>query len=197
MYGQPLNKPEPNVRIISGCSPDSRYVVKERRHAVELLIRESQQFVADVPAGDLSDRNRHEPGVKRWSPRVDRASTVRKHADSEGRGSFACVRDADRSGAIGTVEARRPQARFTFAPTRSLSAVVRSDNRDLQTVVRIKLGARYAITPLAGFDPMYSLDSQHRVFDGLRSTGPMSRSVLSAGFTARWSVPDRFGTGRR
>ena len=91
------------------------------------------------------------------------------------------------------MEARRPQARFTFAPTRSLSAVVRSDNRDLQTVVRIGLGARYAITPLAGFDPVYSLDSQHRVFDGLRSTGPMSRSVLSAG----WSVPDRFGTGRR
>jgi len=106
-------------------------------------------------------------------------------------------------GSVGTVEARSLQARFTYAPTRSLSAyaapaVVRSVYRDLQaTVFRIGLGAHYAITPLAGFDVMYSLDSQHGAFDALHSNGAISRSVLSAGFTARWNAPDKFGTGRR
>lgn len=106
-------------------------------------------------------------------------------------------------GSVGTVEARSLQARFTYAPTRSLTAyaapaVVRTLFHDLQaTVVRIGLGAHYAITPLAGFDVTYSLDSQHGVFDALHSNGTISRSVLSAGFTARWNAPDRLGTGRR
>jgi hypothetical protein len=106
-------------------------------------------------------------------------------------------------GSIGTVEARSLQARFTYAPTRSLTAyaapaVMRTVFHDLRaTVYRIGLGAHYAITPLAGFDVAYSLDSQHGVFDALHSNGAISRSVLSAGFTARWSAPDRFGTGRR
>ena len=106
-------------------------------------------------------------------------------------------------GTGGTVEARSLQARFTYAPTRSLTAyaapaVVRTVFHDLQaTVYRIGLGAHYAITPLAGFDVSYSFDSQHGVFDALHPNGAISRSVLSAGFTARWSAADRFGTGRR
>jgi hypothetical protein len=104
---------------------------------------------------------------------------------------------------VGTVEARSVQARFTYAPTRSLTAyaapaVARTVFHDLQaTVYRIGLGAHYAITPLAGFDVMYTLDSQHGVFDALHSNAAISRSVLSAGFTARWSAPDSLGTGRR
>lgn len=106
-------------------------------------------------------------------------------------------------GSVGIVEARSLQATFTYAPTRSLTAyatpsVIRTAFRDQQaTVVRIGLGAHYAFTPLAGFDVTYSHDSQHGVFDALHSSGAISRSVLSAGFTARWSAPDRFGTGRR
>ena len=106
-------------------------------------------------------------------------------------------------GTAGTVEARSLQARFTYSPTRWLTAyaapaVVRTVFHDLQaTVYRIGLGARYAITPLAGFDVSYSFDSQHGVFDALHPNGAISRSVLSAGFTARWSAADRFGTGRR
>ena len=106
-------------------------------------------------------------------------------------------------GSAGTVQARSLQARFTYRATASLSAyaapsVARSVNRNQQaTVYRIGLGAHYAITPLSGFDVTYSHDSQHGVFDPLQANGAISRSLLSAGFTARWSAPDWFGTGRR
>jgi hypothetical protein len=106
-------------------------------------------------------------------------------------------------GSIGTVQVRSLQARITYRPTRSFTAYAapaagRSVDRNLEaTVYHIGLGAHYAITPVSGFDVTYTHDSQHGVFGALQTNSAISRSVLSAGFTTRWSAPDWFGTGRR
>jgi hypothetical protein len=106
-------------------------------------------------------------------------------------------------GSVGTIETRGVQARFTYEPTRPLTvyaapAVARNVQRDLQaTVYWIGLGARYAITPLTGFDVAYSFNSQKGSINALQANRPISRSVLSVAFTTRWSAPDRLGTGRR
>ena len=99
-------------------------------------------------------------------------------------------------GSIGTVEARNLQARFSYAPTRFLTAfaapaVLRTVRGDLQaTVYRIGVGARYTITPLMGIDAIYSFDSQRGAIDRLRANDNFSHGTLSVGLRARWSGRD-------
>jgi hypothetical protein len=90
------------------------------------------------------------------------------------------------------VQVRSVDARLMWTPSRSLSAyagpaIFRNARRGLEaTVYQIVLGARYAVTPWAGFDVEFSRDSQHGAIDPVRVLGGLSRSVLSVGFTSRW-----------
>jgi hypothetical protein len=106
-------------------------------------------------------------------------------------------------GVVAPIEARSLQAIFTYKPSRPLTAfaassAVRSVYGNLNAIVyRIGLGAHYAITPLSGFDVTYTHDSQHGVFNASQNTVAISRSILSVGFTTRWTAPDILGTERR
>ncbi len=105
-------------------------------------------------------------------------------------------------GSVGVLEARSLSARFTYAPSRSLTAyaapaVVRSVRDDLHaTVYRIGLGAHYAITALIGLDVAYTHDSQHGAIDRLRELSNFSHRVLSVSLTTHWKGPDLTGAGR-
>lgn len=94
------------------------------------------------------------------------------------------------------VQVRAIDARLAWAPTRSFDAylapaIFRTQRDGLQaTVYHAAIGARYALTPLLGFDAIYSFDSQHGIIDPLHSIGAFSRSTLAIGFSTRWSAPD-------
>jgi hypothetical protein len=101
------------------------------------------------------------------------------------------------------VQVRAMDVRLSWTPTQTFSAYVdpaifRTDRLGLQaTVYHAAVGARYALTPFAGFDAVYSFDSQHGVIDPLRPVGAFSRSMLSVGFSTRWSAPDLMNGGPR
>jgi hypothetical protein len=98
-------------------------------------------------------------------------------------------------GVADIVQVRSVDARLTCTPTRNVTAyagtaIFRNARHGLQaTVYQIALGARYAMTRWAGIDVNYIRDSQHGAIDPVRVTGDFSHSVLSVGFTSRWSAP--------
>jgi hypothetical protein len=106
-------------------------------------------------------------------------------------------------GSLVPIQARSLQAMFTYRPSRSLTAyatpaAVRSVyGSQNATVYRIGMGAHYAMTPLAGFDVTYTHDSQHGVVGAPGAPPSILHSMLSVGFTTRWTAPDFLGTGRR
>ena len=105
-------------------------------------------------------------------------------------------------GYVGAVETQSLQAKFTYVPNRRLTAyvapaLIRSTHDRLEgTVYRVNLGARYAVTPIVGFDVAYNLDTQKGAIDPLWADAEFSRATLSVGFTTRWNSADRRGTGR-
>jgi hypothetical protein len=101
------------------------------------------------------------------------------------------------------VQARAIDVRFGWEPTRSFSAYVapaifRTARQGLQaTVYHAGIGARYALTPLVGFDAAYTFDSERGAIDPVHAVGAFSRSTFTAGFTTRWSAPDTINPGTR
>jgi hypothetical protein len=101
------------------------------------------------------------------------------------------------------VRVRTMDLRWDWTPKRDLDAylapaVYRTMRSGLQaTVYHAAVGARYALTPLMNFDAAYSFDSQHGGIDLALPGGTFSRSVLSIGFSTRWSMPDAMNGGAR
>ncbi|HEY3053358.1 MAG TPA: hypothetical protein VGK04_08220 [Thermoanaerobaculia bacterium] len=96
-------------------------------------------------------------------------------------------------GYAGAVETQSAQAKFAYAPSRRLTAfatpaLIRNTREQLEgTVYRVALGARYAITPMLGFDIAYHLDRQDGAIDPLLADAEFSHATLSVGFTTRWT----------
>jgi len=95
-------------------------------------------------------------------------------------------------GYAGAVDTQSVQTRFTYIPNRRFTAyaapaVIRSTHQELEgTVYRVGLGARYAVTPMVGFDIAYNHDTQNGAIDPLQANADFSHATLSIGFTTQW-----------
>lgn len=95
-------------------------------------------------------------------------------------------------GYVGAVETQSVQTRFTWSPGQKLiayaaPAMIRSKHRQLEgTVQRVRLGARYAVTPMLGLDINYNLDTQKGAIDPRHANAELSHATLSLGFSTRW-----------
>jgi hypothetical protein len=102
-------------------------------------------------------------------------------------------------GLVGTVQTQDLDARFTYHPTRSLTAyawpaAIRILNQGLQVrVYQLVVGARYAITPFVGVDMTYGVTSQRGAIDRLHPDFALSHNTFSLGLTTRLRNPETRG----
>ncbi len=105
-------------------------------------------------------------------------------------------------GYAGAVDMESAQVKFTYAPNRRFSAyaapaIFQSASHGLDgTAYAAAAGARYAVTPLIGFDLAYNRVIQNGAIDPLRPDLKLSHATVSAGFSTHWNS-DRYNRPMR